>query len=345
MQTLSSMGTGPLSARGATGRSGGTFGFGNATPRSKNPLLVKDDVGKAKPSCYDLPEGSTSYGRPGNLDLEGAREVSMQWVSHVPSREPVEASPDFVRLHRKATAQKVTTSKDLKHFRNEHEGHSKTPRSSSTSQPPKPMVPSDVIPGFTYGRKVRPSTPINEVISYRFGEKAEQEAMRTTEQFFEQKDRQAQEVRKIPLTAASRGHASTAKKTYAMQSDEKRDLFKMSKFTRVKAQVDSRRDRVPANPYLRDADNLSQPSWDPRPHHEMPNDWDDQKAGRDPLDADEIDDVGSSAWEVQSSARGGGLREFRCSTPRSTLSQGRSQLATPRSGLGSVRSASARPHY
>merc|ERR1711964_647587 len=30
---------------------------------SRNPVLVQDDVGKAKPSCYDLPHEGHAYGR------------------------------------------------------------------------------------------------------------------------------------------------------------------------------------------------------------------------------------------------------------------------------------------
>ena len=44
--------------------------------RTRNPLLVKDDVGRAKPSCYKLPPEDFSYGRPDMPDYEGAREVS-----------------------------------------------------------------------------------------------------------------------------------------------------------------------------------------------------------------------------------------------------------------------------
>ena len=39
-----------------------------------NTLLVKDDVGHAKPSCYDLPARQFIYGRPLDRDPEGAKE-------------------------------------------------------------------------------------------------------------------------------------------------------------------------------------------------------------------------------------------------------------------------------
>jgi len=229
----------PLNSRGALIAAGQA----GLTPRPKNPLLQKDDVGKARPTCYNLPDDAFSYGRPGNQDLEGAREVSMRWVSHTPSRGPEEYAPDFIHLHKKAAGAKITTSKDLKHFRQEYD-FTQTPRQNVSSGaesargPPKPLVPSDIIPGFTYGRKVRPSTPIHEVISCRFGEKAEREMQRFSERFEAHRQQQQAEVRKIPLTNASRGHASSAKKA-AMKVDESSELFKLSKFQRSSPRVDS----------------------------------------------------------------------------------------------------------
>jgi len=39
-----------------------------------NTLLVKDDVGHAKPSTYDLPQNRFVYGRPLDRDPENAKE-------------------------------------------------------------------------------------------------------------------------------------------------------------------------------------------------------------------------------------------------------------------------------
>lgn len=38
----------------------------------KNYLIVKDDVGKAKPTTRDLPDIGFSYGRPDQGNREGA---------------------------------------------------------------------------------------------------------------------------------------------------------------------------------------------------------------------------------------------------------------------------------
>jgi len=36
--------------------------------------LTKDEVGKSKPSTYNLPGGEFAYGKPFDRDLEGAKE-------------------------------------------------------------------------------------------------------------------------------------------------------------------------------------------------------------------------------------------------------------------------------
>jgi hypothetical protein len=53
------------------------------------------------------------------------------------------------------------------------------------------------------------------------------------------------QVRKIPLTAASRGHASAAKRAQ-MQNDAPKELFKLKRFNRAATKIDNRRRRDPA---------------------------------------------------------------------------------------------------
>lgn len=213
-----------------------------------NPLLQKDDIGKARPTCYDLPGGNFAYGRPGNRDVEGAREVSMHWCGHIASESPRRGAPDFIRLHRKAATAGITTPRDLSHFRREHDislavcesvpsqGLNSTPIGSARVGQ-RVIVPSDVIPGFTYGRKCRPSTPIREIISHRFGGKVKNE-MQQLGHAAVQRSQQV-EIRKIPFTNASRGHASAAKKAVMQVHGDASELFKLSKFIRIPQKVDT----------------------------------------------------------------------------------------------------------
>eukprot|EP00435_Cladocopium_sp_Y103_P038296 s1998_g10.t1 len=125
-----------------------------------------------KPTCFNLPDHQFSYGRPGNQDSEGAREVSMRWVGHTRSKRMQAEEPDFMSVNRTMGLTQIqddlgrsedpgaVLSNDLRqYFRQVPD----PPRlSGRKGNPGKPLIPSDVIPGFAYGRKVRPSTPIQE---------------------------------------------------------------------------------------------------------------------------------------------------------------------------------------
>lgn len=215
----------------------------------QNPLLVRDDVGKAKASCYDLPDDRFAYGRPGNHDTEGAREVSMYWVSHKPSKTPECAAPDFVWFNKRAASARVTTARDLAFYRKENDDltprygvplKGATPRGLAT--PRGRASPSDTMNSFTYGKKVRPSTPIDEVISHRFAEQAEDELRKFYTDYRDQQEKGTSQVRKIHLTNAAQGHATNARKAYQQEEvSEEKENFKIKKFKHIYSKVDNGR--------------------------------------------------------------------------------------------------------
>ena len=51
-----------------------------------NVLLVKDDVGKAKPSTMNLPKGDHTFGKPDQRDQEDARVITSSWITHNKSK-------------------------------------------------------------------------------------------------------------------------------------------------------------------------------------------------------------------------------------------------------------------
>lgn len=86
---------------------------------TKNVLLVKDDVGKGKPTTRDLPTGAFAYGKSAGHDPEGASEgsfpissvVTRSWKMSKNSKD-VMPEKDFKRLnavcvHKKAVKAKV----------------------------------------------------------------------------------------------------------------------------------------------------------------------------------------------------------------------------------------------
>lgn len=51
--------------------------------KSSNPLLVKDDIGKAKPATRKLPKGDFSYGKPDVKNAESAGEGKCLVLSYL----------------------------------------------------------------------------------------------------------------------------------------------------------------------------------------------------------------------------------------------------------------------
>jgi hypothetical protein len=201
---------------------------------TKNPLLAKDDVGKARPSCYDLPQDGFAYGRPDNPDFEGAREVTMQWVSHTPRPRAAESAQDFRKLNKIAINVKACNAGAVaKHRRTVNLPLSA--RGAYTGPPPK-VIPSDVVPAFTYGKKTRPSTPIASVVSYQFSSEFEEDIGMHYE-YHRQCKEQAAQIRKIPITKAAKGHASALKKVGA-ETLAPTEQFKINKFKKVQCKVE-----------------------------------------------------------------------------------------------------------
>lgn len=171
----------------------------------------------------------------------------MHWVTHARSRDPP-CPPDYVTFNKRAAGARITNARDLKFYRREHDipplsartapASARSRDGSASARKPRDVIPSDVIPGFTYGRKVRPSTPINDVVSYRFAERSEQEL----EAFYRDSAMQApSHIRKIPLTAASRGHALRTKQQALLPADGGESLFKLKKFTKATPRIDNGR--------------------------------------------------------------------------------------------------------
>jgi hypothetical protein len=199
--------------------------------RTRNPLLVKDDVGRAKPSCNKLPPEDFSYGRPDMPDYEGAREVTMQWVAHHAEAKKEADVQDFKKLNKIAVKEKVFDSKKITQLRKDVN----VPLSSVSHAAPPKVYPSEVVPSFTYGKKTRPSTPIAQVISNQFA--AEYEAsLAEIYDYYDKEKKEAGKMGKIRTTKAAEGHA---KKLTEPAETTHKEPFKLSKFKHVKSKMGS----------------------------------------------------------------------------------------------------------
>ncbi len=82
----------------------------------KNLLLVKDDVGKAKPATRDLPPDGFTFGRADRRDQENAGVVTSSWKLHEQSR-PKDPERDFKKLNKMSIKQGIIDAKQQKEFR------------------------------------------------------------------------------------------------------------------------------------------------------------------------------------------------------------------------------------
>merc|ERR1712224_242495 len=143
---------------------------------------------------------------------------------------PAETSQDFKKVNRIALKGGVCSAKDLAQFRRENAQNITV--SAPRNVGPHPMViPSDVVPAFTYGKKTRPSTPIAAVVSYQFAAEYEQALDENYGQYDEEK--RAVGMRRIKSTKAMEGHASRSQAKDVIEKEP----FKMKKFAKVQAKM------------------------------------------------------------------------------------------------------------
>lgn len=200
--------------------------------QSKNAVLVKDDVGKAKPTVYDLPPESHAYGRSDPPDMEGAREVTMHWASHVPRRKSGPECQDFRKLNRLAAVNGCTNAQELSKWRAQNDVRL-IPKGPAGCLPK--VIPSDVIPSFAYGRKSRPSTPIAAVVGNQYGTEQE-DALEFTYKRLAEDNSMPNGKRVVKLTLASKKQIANARSARALVDNPPptKEEWKMSKFKNIK---------------------------------------------------------------------------------------------------------------
>lgn len=135
----------------------------------KNLLLVKDDVGRAKPNTRDLPPEGFTFGRADRRDQENAGVVTSSWKLHSQSK-PAEAERDFKKLNKMSIKEGVIDAKQQKDFRQTNDARIDS-FIGNISRRRQQSVPENV----AFGKANRPSTPINGIISNYYGVTAHQE--------------------------------------------------------------------------------------------------------------------------------------------------------------------------
>lgn len=145
--------------------------------REKNPLLVKNDIGKSKPFTHDLPSDDHVYGKELKRETYGAGALTSDWQLSKPNYR-TETHRDFQKLNKVSLRCGVTSPKDVKQFRMNTDIRIKKKFGKPTNLSALNTIASaqDLSPAKKpYGRPNRPQTPLKGIINGTYGNEAEQE--------------------------------------------------------------------------------------------------------------------------------------------------------------------------
>jgi Domain of unknown function (DUF4483) len=193
--------------------------FYNMLQKSGNFLLIRGDVGKKKPDVYDLPSRDFAFGKNTKEDNEGAGDLIKNWKFHENSPKP-QNETDFRLMNSISAANGLTTATEFKKFRKQKEfrTHTQMPKSKR----------NDLIPGTTYGKPLKPATPLKAVMSNFYGRRA----IEYMHDIY------------APSTSSKINKWSTTKgfelfKSHRLKSLQKSEsnLFKMKKFSKVQSRT------------------------------------------------------------------------------------------------------------
>ncbi|OMJ69094.1 hypothetical protein SteCoe_33281 [Stentor coeruleus] len=129
---------------------------------SGNFLLVKDDIGKAKPIIRKVPNNDFVFGKKSSIDKECAKDLIFTWQEHRKSvQTPCEK--DYKRMN----ILKIAGSKSPKDIK-------KLKKGIWLNFTPKTKAKNNVYtPDIRFGNAVRPSTPIKALLNNFYGGLAE----------------------------------------------------------------------------------------------------------------------------------------------------------------------------
>lgn len=130
-----------------------------------------------------------------------------------------------------ALASGISNARDLARFRKERSDVCVEFREHHA--PPK-ILPSDVVKSFAYGRKGRPSTPINGVVGYQFASEHQDALQDNYNRYEEERNRQIRALR-IKTTKSQTLRAQVARKIAHAEVEEVKEPFKLTKFKKVGA--------------------------------------------------------------------------------------------------------------
>ncbi|KAI9350338.1 hypothetical protein BDR26DRAFT_915233 [Obelidium mucronatum] len=222
-----------------------------ASSFTSNPLLVKDSVGKTRPTVFDLPGDDHIYGKKVDRNPEEcAAQVLQHWNVKATSKHAVPAL-DYITMNRNTAKQGILSPRAIRDYRKEHPvrmkigdhnlfgsdgvGAAGANGEALTSAEARKMkllgtLPHDNDPNFVYGMPTRPSTPVAYLMTDKYQrEWIAQEVKRNAMSTQHEKKRLKKKTLATPSQRRSDIMENKPKKLLLVDKDPK-TLFKMTKF-------------------------------------------------------------------------------------------------------------------
>ncbi|XP_028852831.1 cilia- and flagella-associated protein 77 isoform X2 [Denticeps clupeoides] len=200
-----------------------------------NPLIIRPTLGKAKPKGMSCPGPDFVYGIVTNIQDGGVAEAISSWHTHSDQGGRYGAYPrtlerDFVALNREGVKSGLVTAKEHSQYRATHDVRRRAPVKQGSRRPSQVRGPPDM----TFGMSTRPSTPISELLEYKYAQRwleEQQEKDRVMQEHQQKRDRlkRIQETR-TTLLRKSRPVVETT------------TLWKLPRFEKVGPALDTFRD-------------------------------------------------------------------------------------------------------
>ncbi|XP_051539498.1 cilia- and flagella-associated protein 77-like isoform X2 [Myxocyprinus asiaticus] len=194
------------------------------------PLLIKPTLGKTKSRGLSCPGPDFVYGTPTTVQDGGVPEAISSWQTHTMSTRNRMAERDFIALNREGVKTGLVTAKELHQYRATHDIRRQPLTRESFRRSAPPRIPPDSL----FGISNRPSTPISELMEYKYAQRwlEEQQA----------KDRvlQAHQLKKVQLGRIQDTRTTVLRKSRPLP--EAPSMWKLPRFQQVRPALDTFRD-------------------------------------------------------------------------------------------------------
>uniref|UniRef100_A0A8C2Q7R4 Cilia and flagella associated protein 77 n=1 Tax=Cyprinus carpio TaxID=7962 RepID=A0A8C2Q7R4_CYPCA len=194
------------------------------------PLLIKPALGKTKSRGLSYPGPDFVFGTATTVQDGGVPEAISSWHTHTMSTRNREAERDFIALNREGVKSGLVTAKELHQYRATHDIR----RQPLTREGFRRSAPARIPADASFGITNRPSTPISELIEYKYAQRW------LEEQQAKDKILQAHQHKKAQLGRIQDTRTTLLRKSRPLP--EAPSMWKMPRFQQVGPALDTFRD-------------------------------------------------------------------------------------------------------